>query len=39
AVHSFTDPDANTPGRAMYHEPSARRSWQAMTQFFDEILK
>ncbi|MCC6694027.1 MAG: dienelactone hydrolase family protein [Candidatus Hydrogenedentes bacterium] len=39
AVHSFTDPDANTPGRAMYHEPSARRSWQAMTQFFDEVLK
>jgi len=39
AVHSFTDPDANMEGMAKYHEPSARRSWQAMTQFFDEIFE
>ena len=39
AVHSFTDPDANMTGMAMYHEPSARRSWEAMKQFFDEILR
>ncbi len=38
AVHSFTDPDANMAGMAMYHEPSARRSWEAMKQFFGEIF-
>lgn len=39
AVHSFTDPDANMEGMAMYHEPSARRSWNAMRQFFTEIFE
>ncbi|MCL4691905.1 MAG: dienelactone hydrolase family protein, partial [Candidatus Hydrogenedentes bacterium] len=39
AVHSFTDPDANMPGMAEYHEPSAHRSWEAMRQFFTEIFE
>ncbi len=39
AVHSFTDPDANMEGSAMYHEPSAKRSWEAMKQFFTEIFE
>jgi dienelactone hydrolase len=39
AVHSFTDPEANTEGMSMYHEPSARRSWLAMQQFFAEVFE
>jgi dienelactone hydrolase len=41
AVHSFTNPRAgNDPGKGVaYHEPSDRRSWQAMKMFFDEIFK
>jgi dienelactone hydrolase len=39
AVHSFTDPGANTAGMSMYDEPSARRSWETMKQFFEEIFK
>jgi len=41
AVHSFTDPDAgndNSKGVA-YNEKAAKRSWQAMLDFFDEVLK
>ncbi len=40
AVHSFTRPGAETvgiPGIA-YHEPTDRRSWQAMLDLFDEVL-
>jgi len=41
AVHSFTDWNAgndNSKGAA-YHEKADRRSWEAMKQFFTEILK
>ena len=40
AVHSFTNPRAagvDIPGIA-YHEPTDRRSWQAMLDLFDEVL-
>lgn len=40
AVHSFTKKAAGndkSKGNA-YHEPSARRSWEAMKAFFDEIF-
>ena len=40
AVHSFTDPDAgndNSKGAA-YNEAAAKRSWQHMKLFFDEIF-
>jgi dienelactone hydrolase len=41
AVHSFTDPAAgndNSKGAA-YNELAAKRSWQALLQFLDEVLK
>jgi dienelactone hydrolase len=41
AVHSFTQPTAgsdNSKGAA-YNERADRRSWEAMRQFFGEILK
>ncbi|MGO8700717.1 MAG: dienelactone hydrolase family protein [Limisphaerales bacterium] len=41
AVHSFTQPNAgndNSKGAA-YNERADKRSWEAMTQFFAEILK
>jgi dienelactone hydrolase len=38
AVHSFTDPDAKTPGRNMYDENTARRAYAAMRAFFAEVL-
>ncbi|MEO5350339.1 MAG: dienelactone hydrolase family protein [Magnetococcus sp. YQC-3] len=38
AVHSFTDPDAKTPGRSLYHEKSAKRAFALMQQLFREIL-
>jgi dienelactone hydrolase len=40
AVHSFTNPRASNidlPGIA-YHEPTDRRSWQAMRDLFAEVL-
>lgn len=40
AVHSFTDPDAgndNSKGAA-YNEAAAKRSWQHMKLFFDDIF-
>lgn len=39
AGHSFTNrsADGSRPG-FQYHEPSDRRSWQAMTDFFLEVL-
>lgn len=36
AVHSFTDTNANVPGRTMYHPVVAARSYEAMNDFFDE---
>ena len=41
AVHAFTNPDAgndNSKGAA-YNESADKRSWQAMKDFFGEILK
>jgi dienelactone hydrolase len=37
-VHSFTDPDANMPGRAQYNPPVARRAFKLMNDFFDELF-
>lgn len=39
AVHSFTDPTANLPGRNEYHPVVADRAFAAMRQFFGETLK
>jgi dienelactone hydrolase len=41
AVHSFTNPDAGKAGikGVAYNESADRRSWQAMRDFFDEIMK
>ena len=39
AMHSFTNPAANEPGRGMvYHERTARRAWQAADSFLAEAL-
>lgn len=37
-VHAFTRPEANMPGHAMYNALTDRRSWQAMLNFFAEVL-
>lgn len=36
AVHSFTDPYANVPGRNEYHPVVAKRAFQAMNDLLDE---
>lgn len=36
AVHSFTDPYANVPGRNEYHPEVAKRAFQAMNDLLDE---
>lgn len=36
AVHSFTDVDANTPGKTQYDAPVARRAYRLMDDFFAE---
>lgn len=38
AVHSFTDPTANTPGQSQYDERVAGRAFQQMRMFFNEAL-
>ena len=38
AVHSFTDTDANTPGRSMYDAVLARRSYALIREFLAETL-
>lgn len=38
AVHSFTDPDAAAPGKAMYDRRSAERAFTMMQGFLSEIL-
>ncbi|MBX7257053.1 MAG: dienelactone hydrolase family protein [Candidatus Hydrogenedentes bacterium] len=38
AVHSFSDPEANSPPTSVYNEKAARRSWEAMKQFLSEIF-
>ena len=39
AVHSFTNPTANSKGRSMYHPLVAKRSFKMMNNFFDEVFK
>ena len=39
AVHSFTDPDANTPGKTQYNEKVARRAYQLMDSLFAEAFQ
>ncbi|HEY1087712.1 MAG TPA: dienelactone hydrolase family protein [Archangium sp.] len=38
-VHSFTDVDANTPGRSQYNPVSAARAYALMDSFFAEVFK
>jgi len=38
AVHSFSDPEANSPPASVYNEKAARRSWEAMKQFLAEVF-
>lgn len=38
AVHSFTDPDANTPGKSMYDARVARRAFATMHDFLAEAF-
>ncbi len=37
-VHSFTDPDAKTPGRSEYNPKSAKRAYEMMNDFFTEAF-
>ncbi|MCC5835916.1 MAG: dienelactone hydrolase family protein [Opitutales bacterium] len=37
AVHSFTNPHADNPGRSEYHPDVARRAFEAMDRFFDRV--
>ena len=39
AVHSFTDVDANVPGRAQYNPVVAARAYGMMDVFFAESFK
>lgn len=38
AVHSFTDPYANVPGRNEYHPEVASRAFQSMNNLLDEVF-
>ncbi len=38
AVHSFTDPAANNPGKQQYNPTVARRAYQAMHNLLDEVF-
>ena len=38
AVHSFTNPEANVPGRNEYHPLVAARAFKAMNNLFDETF-
>lgn len=39
-MHSFTDVSANNPSFGLVYNPAAhRRSWVALTNFFDEVLR
>ena len=38
-MHAFTNPLANSPASGLlYSEPAARRSWQSMTTFLEEVF-
>jgi dienelactone hydrolase len=38
AVHSFTNPQADMPGRNQYHPQVAARAYRAMNDLFDEVF-
>lgn len=38
AVHSFTNPQANVPGRNQYHPVVAARAFKAMNDLLDEVF-
>jgi dienelactone hydrolase len=39
-VHAFTNPDANDPSfGTVYNANADRRSWHAMLNFFEEVLR
>ncbi len=39
AVHSFTDPEANTPGMFMFDQKTSDRAFQAMHSLLEEVFK
>jgi dienelactone hydrolase len=39
AVHSFTDPHANVPGKMMYDAKTSARAFTAMHNLLDEVFK
>lgn len=39
AVHSFTDPHANVPGKMMYDAKTSARAFQSMHNLLDEVFK
>ena len=39
AVHSFTDPHANVPGKMMYDAKTASRAFTAMHNLLDEVFR
>ena len=39
AVHSFTDPNANVPGKMMYDAKTASRAFLSMHNLLDEVFK
>jgi dienelactone hydrolase len=39
AVHSFTDPHANVPGKMMYDAKTAKRAFAAMHNLLDEVFR
>jgi len=38
AVHCFAESDANSPPNCLYHPQAARRAWEMMDDFLDEVL-
>lgn len=39
AVHSFTDPQADAPGKTMYDAKASARAFQSMYNLLDEVFK
>jgi dienelactone hydrolase len=39
AYHSFTDPEANNPGKQMYDKKISDRAFQAMHNLFNEVFR
>ncbi|SFX89273.1 MULTISPECIES: dienelactone hydrolase family protein [unclassified Pseudomonas] len=39
AVHSFTDPQANVPGKMMYNAKVANRAFRSMHNLLDEVFR